>query len=47
MNKTENIKRNTTNYPMDSHAKFCVRCLAYNKGKCPETGNKPTNKCKI
>lgn len=27
MNKTENIKKNTTNYPMDKHEKFCKRCL--------------------
>ena len=47
MNKTDNIRKNTTNYPMDSHEKFCRRCLIYNKGKCPETGNIPTKKCKI
>ena len=47
MNKIENIKRNTTNYPMDSHEKFCKRCIVYNGGNCPETGNKPTKKCKI
>lgn len=47
MNKTDNIRKNTTNYPMDSHAIFCMRCLIYNGGKCPETGNKHTKKCKI
>lgn len=47
MNKIDNIKKNTTKYPMDDHKKFCVRCLVYNGGICPETGNKPTKKCKI
>lgn len=42
MNKTDNIKKNTTNYPMDKHEQFCKRCLIYNGGLCPETGNKPT-----
>ena len=47
MNKTDNIKKNTTNYPMDSHAKFCARCLIYNGNRCPITGKEPTRKCKI
>lgn len=47
MNKTDNIRKNITNYPMDSHERFCMRRLTYNKGKCPETGGKPTKKCKI
>lgn len=47
MNKTDNIKKNTTDYPMDKHEKFCKRFLIYNGGLCPETGNKPTKKCKI
>ncbi len=37
----------TTNYPMDSHKKFCVRCLEHNGG-CPKTKNgKPLKSCKI
>ena len=28
-------KNPTTNYPKDSHKKFCDRCLAHNGG-CPE-----------
>ena len=47
MNKTDNIKKNTTNYPMDSHEKFCRRCLIYNGKRCPVTGNEPSKKCKI
>ena len=31
MNKIDNIRKNTTNYPMGSHEKFCMRCLTYNK----------------
>lgn len=27
-------RNNTTNYPKDTHAKFCERCYAYNNG-CP------------
>lgn len=31
------MKNATTNYPKDSHEKFCERCLTYNNGKCPNT----------
>ena len=46
MNKTDNIRKNTTNYPMDSHERFCMRCLTYNKGKCPETAVNPQRSAK-
>lgn len=42
------MKNQTTNYPMDTHAKFGERCLKYNNGICPNTGKKyPDSKCKI
>ena len=30
----------TTNYPKDSHKKFCERCYAKHEGECPITGRK-------
>lgn len=32
--KKQSYQKPTTNYPMDSHKVFCMRCLAYNK-RCP------------
>ena len=56
MNKSKNDRQNdyhkstanpTTNYPKDSHKKFCKRCLAYNAG-CPITGTaKPSGRCDL
>lgn len=45
----EKIKKSTFNYPKDSHAAFCKRCLTqYNGGVCPMTGcDKPSGKCQL
>ena len=41
------VKKFTTNYPKDSHEKFCKRCIGYNNG-CPVTGtSKPSADCNI
>ena len=41
----QNIRRNTTNYPKDSHKAFCERCYnQYNNGICPATGSKNLSK---
>ena len=37
----------TTNYPKDTHAAFCRRCMAHNNG-CPITKRqKPSKKCSL
>lgn len=42
-------KKTTTNYPPDSHAKFCERCFRrYNNGICPANGKAyPSKKCSL
>lgn len=41
------VKNPTTNYPMDSHKRFCTRCLTANKG-CPKTGTiNPSPTCDL
>lgn len=38
----------TTNYPMDSHKKFCLRCMVHNGGRCPMSGKKvPFYACNV
>lgn len=34
----------TTNYALDSHQKFCKRCIGYNGGVCPVTKTGNTSK---
>ncbi len=43
--KSTNIKKNhskkevTTNYPKDSHKRFCKRCMLQHYYVCPKTGH--------
>lgn len=42
------VKNRTTNYPMDTHKKFCGRCIKHNGFRCPMTGNPwPTKSCNV
>ncbi len=41
------VKNPTTNYPPDSHKRFCRRCMDHNKGFCPITGYMPTGFCSM
>ena len=44
---TKKSRKQTHNYPMDTHKDFCKRCLGYNKG-CPMTGKaRPTRACSV
>lgn len=45
----EQAKKTTFNYPKDSHAAFCKRCLTrYNGGICPLTKcERPSSDCQL
>lgn len=46
--KTSTAKNPTTNYRMDSHKFFCVRCYDHHGGICPATNRKAKSaKCSL